>query len=108
MENEYLDAGSNAQPEIQEAIERFRSMSDDERAKMPLLWWLLGSSTQFFKMTKADANYTSGMSFGCANCNYIYKSVRSDQYICSQIRGAISRSGWCRLWNRSDVQPYSE
>jgi hypothetical protein len=101
--NEYPDAGKNAQPEVVAAIHRFRTLTEDERAEYPLLYWLLGSGTPPYKMAKADVRYTDASTISnqrCANCRMSYKHVKGapDDYICSQIDGKIAPPGWCNRW----------
>lgn len=101
-ENLYPEAGRFAQPEIQAAIERFRRLPAEERARTPLLWWLTGGeSTQGYKMSKADALYTDRSQSPeqvCCNCRFFYYSNAFKIYICSQVQGTVACAGWCRLW----------
>ncbi|NDQ58575.1 MAG: hypothetical protein GZ088_16025 [Acidipila sp.] len=108
--NYYPNAGTHSQPEIREAVERFRSLPADKRAELPLLWWLLQDSTQAFKASKIDSRYTahSPGKQSCASCDFIYLSLRWNKYICSQIEGEVAPAGWCRLWERSTADPYTE
>jgi len=100
--NMYPEAGRHAQPEVQAAIERFRKLPAEERAKQPLLWWLTGGeSTQPYKMSQLDSNYVeqSPGAQTCANCRFLYFSQYWRTNICSQIEGVgIRPEGWCRLW----------
>jgi hypothetical protein len=101
---DYEAAGSRAQPEVQQAIERFRKLPLVERKRHPLLYWLLGESTPAFKMSKEDSNYQpvpQGKQ-RCDNCEFAYKKVVRNQFICSQIEGDIEPKAWCRLWRASD------
>jgi hypothetical protein len=108
--NMYEQAGKHAQPEVQDAIARFRTLPEHERAELPLLWWLLQDSTQVYKTLKQDALYTdhaSSRRTSCATCDYLYESVRFGLYICSQIEGTVEPSGWCRLWEHDpNAKPY--
>jgi hypothetical protein len=68
---------------------------------MPLLYFLLGSGTPPFKMSKEDSAY-QGRQVGkqrCDNCSSAYQNVVSGDFICSQVEGAIVPKAWCRLWN---------
>jgi len=96
----YPDAGENAQPEVKKAVKRFRELPLAERQSQPLLYWLLGEGTPDFKMSKLDAAYQSEPrgKQKCANCEFAYKKVVRDQFICSQIEGDIASQAWCRLW----------
>ena len=96
---DYPEAGGNAQPEVKQAVGRFRQLPMAEREDKPLLYWLLGSGTPDYKMSKEDSEYQ--LSRGeqkCSNCEFAYKKVVRDRYICSQISGPIKPGDWCRLW----------
>ncbi len=99
--NFYPSAGIDAQPEVQVAIERFRRLSNEDRAALPLLYWLLNASTPEFKMSPADAEYQDGPhgSQACGNCDFAFKHVKSGTMICSQISVPIAAHSWCRLWS---------
>lgn len=98
-ENLYPDAGENAAPGVQQEIDKFRAQPEEERDK-PLLYHLLGEGTPDFKMSKADAEYQEEPNGDqkCANCNFAYKKVAEERYICSQIEGDIKPEAWCKLW----------
>lgn len=99
-DHEYDEVGSKAQPEIQQALTRFRRLPLAKRRSQPVLYWLLGEGTPAFKMAQEDAAYqeTSKGKQKCANCEFAYKKVVRDQFICSQIRDDIKPGAWCRLW----------
>jgi hypothetical protein len=99
-EHDYEAAGSRAQSEVQQAIERFRKLPLAERREQPLLYWLLGEGTPAFKMTKEDSDYhaTSKDKQKCGNCEFAFKKVVGGRFICSQIEGLIEPKAWCRLW----------
>lgn len=103
---EYPEAGSEeAQPEVQEAVERWREkVPDDVKEEQPLLYWLLGSGTPPYKMAKDDANYVEEPQGGqqCSNCEYAYLSTEDGTMICSQVRGQIHATHWCRLWEAGE------
>ncbi|MHA2020364.1 MAG: high-potential iron-sulfur protein [Candidatus Thorarchaeota archaeon] len=97
----YEKAKKNAPPGTKESIDRFDQMSDEYKEKTPLLYHVLGESTPAYKMSQADSDYvkTSKVpSQNCENCIFTYHQPKRDVYICSQIRGKIRLSGWCRLW----------
>lgn len=106
--NMYLDAGKDAPDVIKSAIEQFRNLSPEERAKQPLLWWLLGEGTPNYKMSKEDSQYVDKSTVDgqfCKNCKFLYKRIDGGKYICSQInendepsKGEVKLAGWCRLW----------
>ena len=100
MSFEYPKAGLKSPPEVKAAINRFDELPAAKRSKKPLLWWLLGSSTQDFKMAKTDADYTKDVEGPqtCANCQFAYYSLWGKRYICSNVHGPIHTHDWCRLW----------
>lgn len=95
---QYEQAYKNAQPEVKQAISRYTQ----RRHKHPvLLYWLLGSGTPPYKMSKQASQYMEHPVDGqkCANCHFAYKQVASeDTYICSQVRGEIKPEHWCNQW----------
>lgn len=103
---EYPDAGTeDAQPEVVDAVERWRNeVPEEEKHDQPLLYWLLGSGTPEYKMDKEDAEYIEEPQGGqkCANCEYAYLEAETGEMICSQVRGQIHASHWCRLWERGE------
>lgn len=99
----YPDAGQNAPREVKKAIERFMSMSSEERETDILLYWLLGSGTPEYKMSKKDSGYVDRSKEPetvCTNCEYLYEKVGTGEYICSQIRGKVQPEGWCKYWKK--------
>lgn len=97
----YAETGSNAQPEVQEAVKRWRELPEEERLKKPLLYWLLGSGTPPYKMDKGESQYTDeSQTEGqqCSNCQFAYLHLSNKRFICSQISGPVKPEGWCRLW----------
>ena len=54
---DYPTAGVYANPYVQKAISQFRRLPIEEKRKKPLLYWLLGSGTPPYKMTKKGSNY---------------------------------------------------
>jgi hypothetical protein len=101
----YPDAGRNAQPEVQEALERWRQLSREEKLSGPLWHWLLGDPTPVYKLPGEAVGYVSKSpidSRRCDNCRYAYKAVVDDKYICSVIRGTIEPEGWCELWDGAE------
>ena len=104
----YPEAGLNpeTQIEVQEALRRWATMPPEERGDIPLLYWLLGSGTPPYKMSREESEYTDQSTVEgqtCANCEFAYKKVVRDQFICSQIRDDIQPKGWCKLWKPADV-----
>jgi hypothetical protein len=98
---EYPEAGKNAQPEVKEAVERFRQLSDEEKSANPLLYWLLGAGTPPYKVSKKDCDYkeqTEIPNQTCANCEFFYLKPSKQIYICSQIEGKVGKQAWCNRW----------
>jgi len=101
----YPEAGVNANKYIRKAISDFRKLPKEKRAKKPLLYWLLGSGTPPYKMSKKESNYIgkSVRGMNCGNCRYTFRRHVNDELICSQIRGNIELDHWCRLWVSGDT-----
>ena len=98
----YPDAGLKAPAGVKREIKKFRQMPETRyKVKRPLLFHLLGSGTQPYKMTKRDSDYTDeSIVTGetCGNCKSSYLQVATGRILCSQIRGRIKLEGWCRLF----------
>lgn len=102
----YPEAGEKAQPEVKSAIERFHTLPYTERRKHPLLFWLLGESTQDYKITKEDSQYVEVSRTPeqyCKNCLFGYIQLARKNIICSQIQGYIKADGWCNRWKQADL-----
>ena len=101
---QYPKAGINANGYVQMAIEQFRSLPDDVKKNKPLLYWLLGSGTPPYKMTKKDSKYMGKPYRGqnCGNCRFTFMRWVNKELICSQIQGNIELDHWCKLWVSSD------
>jgi hypothetical protein len=69
------------------------------------LYWLLGSGTPPYKMTKKGSNYIGKPYRGqkCGNCRFTFQRYVNDELICSQIQGNIELDHWCRLWASGDT-----
>jgi hypothetical protein len=101
----YPKAGQNAPAGVKQEIENYNKLPPEKKVELPLLWWLLGSTTQDYKMSKKDALYTEESKTKnqkCGNCKYAYKHLVSDIHICSVMRGQIEPEGWCRLWEKGE------
>ncbi len=101
MKYEYPSAGENAPPEVKRAIAKFRRLPIAQKESVPLLYWLLGSGTPDYKMSKEDAEYVdqSEIDFqNCANCISAFQHVTSGEFICDQMEGEIQGEAWCKLW----------
>jgi len=98
--NRYPEAGRNAPFGVQQEIAAFREQSAEQRASMPLLYWLLGSGTPDFKQSACDSAYRdrpNGQQT-CVNCRFLFQEVKTKRLVCSQIAPYVSQKGWCRLW----------
>jgi hypothetical protein len=97
--------GENAPRGVRLAIREWRKLPKKVRDKKPLLYWLLGSGTPPYKMSKKDSNYIgkSVKGMNCGNCRYTFRRHVNDELICSQIRGNIKLDHWCRLWVSGDT-----
>lgn len=97
---QYPEAGRDAPKEVKTAIDRFREMASEDRDTDILLYWLLGSGTPPYKMSKEDSDYVDKSSGEqkCSNCEYLYEKYATGEHICSQIRGKVEPEGWCNLW----------
>lgn len=100
IEEQYIDAYNKAPEETKRAIERFMKLPKKVRDWKPLLYYVLGSGTPPYKMSKKDSAYTdnSTKKQNCANCIFTYIKYVENKPICSQIRGTIKLQGWCKLW----------
>lgn len=98
---EYPEAAPEDAPEgVARAVERFREeVSEGDKANQPLLYWLLGTGTPAYKMSKEDAEYQEEAHEGerCVNCEHYFEDM-AGKGICSQVRGDVERDHWCRLW----------
>ena len=96
-------------PEMAAILEKFRKEPLETRKNVPFLWYAIGTSTAFLKMSKEDSEYveesqTEGQT--CANCQHIYQhGVSGENYVCDQVGvdeggqdDSIAKEGWCRLW----------
>ena len=106
LDNDYLypKAGINANKHIKQAIEEFRRLPNKEKQNKPLLYWLLGSGTPPYKMSKKDSKYKKNSYRGqnCGNCRFTFMRVLNKELICSQIEGNIELNHWCKLWVNGD------
>ena len=102
---EYPRAGKNAPEGVRKTIEEFRQLPEEERARRPLLYYLLGDGTPPYKMSKEDSDYSDKTpleSQTCENCEFLYLKPYKNKYICSKIAGEIVPAGWCKLWEAQD------
>jgi hypothetical protein len=101
--NQYPEAGipGQAPPEVVEAVERFRDLPAPTRARIPLLYWLLGSGTPPYKMSQESVDYgappADQRGHICGNCRFGYARLINGQLLCSQMEGEITWDAWCRL-----------
>lgn len=104
----YPKAGKDAHPGVKEAIKEFKELPDEKKSETPLLYWLLGSGTPEYKMSKPDSNYAEETPVDdqtCDNCEFAYTKTITigsgdPDIICSQVTGRIHDKGWCRLWSK--------
>jgi hypothetical protein len=102
IEEQYKDAYDKAPEQTKRAIESFSKEPKQVRDSKPLLYYVLGSGTPPYKMSKEASAYVDKASGkqNCGNCIFAFQSVVTKNYICSQIRGNIRLAGWCKLWKR--------
>ena len=104
----YTKAGDGAQPGVKEAIKEFKALPEEEKSTTPLLYWLLGTGTPEYKMSKNDSEYVAETEIDiqtCDNCEYAFTKTITEpsgdpDIICSQITGRVHAKGWCRLWEK--------
>lgn len=100
IDEQYLEAYNKAPIDTKKEIEKFMNLPKKVRDGKPLLYHILGSGTPPYKMSKKDSLYVdlSIKKQNCANCIFTYIKYVDKKPICSQIRGTIKLSGWCKLW----------
>ena len=100
IDEQYKEAYDKAPAEVKAAIERFMRKPKAFRDNKPLLYFILGSGTPPYKMSKKDSLYVDKTTKAqkCSNCVFTYIKYVDDKPICSQIRGTIKLGGWCKLW----------
>ncbi len=100
IDEQYQDAYDKAPKETKKVIEAFQNESKELRDKKPLLYYILGSGTPPYKMSKKESRYVDKASGkqNCGNCIFTFQNTVNKTYICSQIRGTIKLAGWCKLW----------
>jgi hypothetical protein len=100
IEEQYHEAYEKAPKETKRVIESFQRETKALRDKKPLLYYILGSGTPPYKMSKEDSKYVDKASGrqNCSNCIFTFQNYVKKTYICSQIRGTIKLGGWCKLW----------
>ncbi len=100
IDQQYIGAYKVAPEETRKMIERYMAQPKEYRGKHPLLYFILGSGTQPYKMSKTGAEYRgeSESRHECGNCVYAFQKVKAKRFICSQIQGDIKLNGICKLW----------
>ena len=100
IDPQYQEAYDKAPEDVKRAIEKFMRKPKSLRDYKPLLYYILGSGTPPYKMSKKDSLYVdkSQKKQNCGNCIFTYIKYTENKPICSQIRGTIKLSGWCKLW----------
>ncbi len=102
----YAKTGRNAPKLVQLCIAQFRQLPEGVRSRMPLLFWLLGSSTAPYKFTQPESGYGPAHDpvRTCGNCLSLYLHCGTNQLICSQVAGIVRVSDSCRHW-KTNVSP---
>jgi hypothetical protein len=102
MPADYPDAGKYAPAGVRRSIAEWERLPASQRMVTPLLYWLLGSGTDPYKMSQHAAGYVEESTGAqrCDNCTFAFIHAISDGWICSQMRGWIEPEGWCILWAR--------
>lgn len=98
---DYAGMGTTAPAGVRREIAHFRKKPEAERRAQPLLYFLLGRGTPAYKMEPADTGYVDRSAVEgqrCGNCEFAYKKMSDQTFICSQIRGRIQLAGWCNQW----------
>lgn len=101
----YGDALEVAPDGVRERVLEFANLPEDEREEKVLLWYILGTGTPEYKMSKELSEYDregGSAKQNCGNCEFMYLKLKSGDYICSQIRGEVHFKGWCKLWKGYD------
>ena len=99
-----------AQPEVIEAVERFRNLPLKVRERTSLLYWLLGNSFESFKTPKEDVEYKEKSDKEkCSKCKHIYINIpelkaKDRKFKCFMVEGGIDLSGWCNKWEMANVK----
>ncbi|KKN96822.1 hypothetical protein LCGC14_0164660 [marine sediment metagenome] len=97
----YPEAGTQAPSPVKKVIRDWSRLPPEVQMREPLLYYILGSGTDAYKMDPADAEYTdesASETQRCGNCEFSYMKVSNGKNLCSQIRNWIRPEGWCRLW----------
>ncbi len=108
IDEQYQEAYDKAPKETKRVIESFQRETKALRDKKPLLYYILGSGTPPYKMSKEDSKYVDKASGkqNCGNCIFTFQNYVKKTYICSQIRGTIKLGGWCKLWVGENTNKY--
>lgn len=123
--DQYPDAGKNAPAGVKQAVMDFKRQPKVVQENEVLLYYVLGGSTPAYKMSKAAARYKEFKGKGdkmldavvmritktfqgivrkvnvqrCGNCKFAYMQPLRGKFICSQMRGEIKPSGYCKLFS---------
>lgn len=108
--NVYIGAVKHSLVWIRWALMSFVTVSDIYLLTQPSLYFVSRKSVPNFKMDKIACFYglskKKGQGFG--RWIYAYKKIVKDKIICSQIRGTIESSKWCKLWRGLEFTNSSE
>lgn len=103
---DYPLAGLNSPRGVRNAIREWRRRAPMKlRRNVPILYWLLGSGTQPYKMSKEESGYVlyTVNAQNCANCRFNYQNASHGYYVCSHVQGDVGAKHWCRLWRPAGV-----
>jgi hypothetical protein len=98
---QYRRAYEVAPPQVKAVIEEFLKKPKKFRENVPLLYYLLGSGTMAYKMSKEVADYVDQSRIktqNCKNCIFGFQNLVTKKAVCSQMRGFVRYEGWCKLW----------
>jgi len=101
FESKDYKKSKKSKPEINKLVDEFNAMPEEQKNKEVLLWWMLGKTTQHFKMDRDVAEYADESKVKdqyCNNCPFMYTQYATGKHICSKIKGEIKPMGWCKLW----------
>ena len=105
--NQYKGIEKGLDSKLIDLINEYRDLSEEEKEKQPLLWWLLKKSTAYYKFRKEVADYidkSQNPDTICGNCTRLYEHITSRTYICDWVgfddkgNDNIAFDGWCKYW----------
>ena len=99
----YEGSERGAQPEVIEAILRFRALPVAQRSATSLWAWLLGQrGTPPYKMAREWIKWSKTPVAGrnCGNCQRFYVHAATGTGICDIVRGTWEAQNWCERWEK--------